>query len=87
MYTPLTSWSAMYETSLTCYQDTPDLSTPGKVQHLSVFELAQELAISSGGVQSHQLILGTPGAGKSVMLHFYLYTLLRTIKVNYFWQG
>ena len=76
LYTPLTSWSAMYETSHTSYQDTPDLSTPGKVQHLSAFELAQELAISSVGVQSHQLLLGTSGAGKTVMLHYYLYTLL-----------
>ena len=76
LYTPLTSWSAMYETSHTSYQDTPDLSTPGKVQHLSAFELAQELAISSVGVQSHQLILGTSGAGKTVMLYFYLYKLL-----------
>ena len=76
LYTPLTSWSAMYETSYTSYQDTPDLSTPGKVQHLSAFELAQELNNSSGGGQSHQLLLGTSGAGKTVMLHYYLYTLL-----------
>ena len=76
LYTPLTSWSAMYETSYTSYQDTPDLSTPGKVQHLSAFELAQELNNSSGGDQSHQLLLGTSGAGKTVMLHYYLYTLL-----------
>ena len=76
LYTPLTSWSAMYETSHTSYQDTPDLSTPGKVQHLSVFELAQELTNSSGGGQSHQLLLGTSGAGKTVLLHYYWYTLV-----------
>jgi len=77
LYTSLTSWSAIYETSLTCYQDAPDLSTPGKVQHLSVLELAQELVNPVGGLQSHQLILGAPGAGKSVLLYFYWYTLLR----------
>jgi len=76
-YTPLTSWSAIYETSLTSYQDAPDLATPGKAQHISVLKLAQELVNPSGGVQSHQLILGVPGAGKSVMLYFYLYTVLR----------
>ncbi|HWZ18115.1 MAG TPA: hypothetical protein VNW73_04910, partial [Ktedonobacteraceae bacterium] len=76
-YTHLTSWSAIYETSLTSYQDTPDLSTPGKVQHISVLKLAQELVNPPGGVQSHQLILGVPGAGKSVMLYFYWYTVLR----------
>jgi HEAT repeat protein len=80
LYTPLTSWSAMYETSYTGYQDTPDLSAPGKVQHLSAFELAQELANSSVGVQSHQLLLGASGAGKTVMLHYYLYTLLARTK-------
>ena len=76
LYTPLTSWSAIYETSLTRYQDAPDLSTPGKVQHISALKLAQELVNSSGGVQSHQLILGVPGAGKSIMLYFYWYTVL-----------
>ncbi|HEX6110575.1 MAG TPA: hypothetical protein VFZ02_14270, partial [Ktedonobacteraceae bacterium] len=58
LYTPLTSWPAIYETSLTCYQDTPDLSTPGKVQHVSMLELAQDLGHSSTAAQSHQLILG-----------------------------
>jgi HEAT repeat protein len=77
LYTPLTSWSAIYETSLTCYQDAPDLSTPGKVRHISVLELAQELVDSSRVVRSHQLILGVPGAGKSVMLYFYLLIALR----------
>src|SRR6266550_2065407 len=77
LYTPLTSWSAIYETSLTCYQDAPDLSTPGKAQHISMLELAQELVGSSRVVRSHQLILGAPGAGKSVMLYFYWFTALR----------
>ena len=77
LYTPLTSWSAMYDTSYTGYQDTPDLSVPGKVQHLSVFELAQELANSSGGGISHQLLLGASGAGKTVLFHYYLYMLVR----------
>ena len=77
LYTPLTSWPAIYETSLTCYRDAPDLSTPGKVQHISVPEMAQELTGSSGVEKSHQIILGLPGAGKSVMLYFYWYTVLR----------
>ncbi len=77
LYTPLTSWSTMYETSLTSYHDAPDLSIPGKVQHLSVLELIQELFDSPAKVQSHQLILGTTGAGKSVLLHCYCSTLLR----------
>src|SRR5947207_1359415 len=77
LYTPLTSWSAIYETSLTCYRDAPDLSTPGKMQNISMLELAQELVGSSRVVRSHQLILGAPGAGKSVMLYFYWFTALR----------
>ena len=85
--TPFTSWSEMYETSLTCYQDTPDLSTPGKVQHLSVTELTQELVNSSSRIQSHRLILGVPGAGKSVMLYFFWYTLLRRSRSNKFGSG
>ena len=66
----------MYETSYTSYQDTPDLSIPGKVQHLSAFELAQELANSSGGGQSHQLLLGASGTGKTVLFHYYLNMLV-----------
>ena len=42
-----------------------------------MLELAQELVDSSSVVRSHQLILGVPGAGKSIMLYFYCYTLLR----------
>jgi HEAT repeat protein len=87
LYTPLTSWSAVYETALTCHQDTPDPSTPGKVQHLSMLELAQELVNPFGEVQSHQLILGAPGAGKSVLLYFYRYTLLRRSRSIYFGRG
>src|SRR6266571_3913322 len=77
LYTPLTSWPAIYETSLTCYRDAPDLSTPGKVRHISILELAQELVDSSRTIQSHQIILGAPGAGKSVILYFYWFTALR----------
>ena len=77
LYTPLTSWSAIYETSLTCYQDAPDLTTQATVQNMSMLKLAQELVGPSKAARSHQLILGVPGAGKSVMLHFYLYSVLR----------
>ena len=80
LYTPLTSWPAIYETSLTCYQDTPDPSTPGKVQHVSMLELAQDLGHSSAAAQSHQLILGVPGAGKSVILYYYRFTVLRRFR-------
>ena len=55
----------------------PDLSVPGKVQHLSAFELAQDLANSTGGSISHQLLLGASGAGKTVLFHYYLHMLVR----------
>ncbi len=77
LYTPLKSWSDIYETSLTSYQDTPDLSVPGKVQHVSVLELVQDLMHPSTPIQSHQLILGASGAGKSVILYFYLFSILQ----------
>ena len=77
LYTPLKSWSDIYETSLTSYQDFPDLSVPGKVQHVSVLEQAQDLVRSSMTVQSHQLILGAPGAGKSAILYFYRFSILQ----------
>jgi HEAT repeat protein len=80
LYTPLTSFSAIYETSLTCYQDMPDLSTPGKVQHITILELAQDLGRSSMAAKSHQLILGAPGAGKSVMLYFYQFSVLQRFR-------
>ena len=76
-YTPLTSWPAFYERSIIRYQDTADLSTPGQVQHLSILELAQDLAGSPTTSQSHQLILGPPGAGKTILLYFYQFSLLQ----------
>src|SRR6266581_732201 len=77
LYTPLKSWSDIYETSLTSYQDTPDLAIPGKVQYVSMLDLAQDLGRSSTSVQSHQLILGAPGAGKSIILYFYRFSILQ----------
>ncbi|HYB01112.1 MAG TPA: HEAT repeat domain-containing protein, partial [Ktedonobacteraceae bacterium] len=77
LYTSLVSWTALYETPLTCYHQSPDLSTPGNVRELSILDQAQELLDSSGKVLSHQLVLGVPGAGKTLMLYFYWHTLLQ----------
>ena len=77
LYTPLTSWPAIYERSVIRYQDTPDLSTPGQVQHMSMLELVQDLRSASPDSQSHQLILGPSGAGKTTFLYFYQFSVLQ----------
>ncbi len=77
LYTPLASWPAIYETAAIRYQDTPDLSIPGQVQHISLLELAQNLGNSPTASQSHQLILGAPGAGKTILLYCYQFSVLQ----------
>jgi HEAT repeat protein len=77
MYTPLTSWSAIYETTITYYQESPDLSIPGRVRSISMLELAQELRAILAATQSHQLILGAPGAGKTLLLYLYQFTVFQ----------
>jgi HEAT repeat protein len=77
LYTPLTSWSAIYETTITHYQESPDLSIPGRVRSISMLELAQDLGATLAATQSHQLILGVPGAGKTILLYLYQFTALQ----------
>lgn len=77
LYTPLTSWSAIYETTITHYQESPDLSIPSRVRSISMLELAQDLGATLGATQSHQLILGAPGAGKTILLYLYQFTALQ----------
>ncbi len=77
LYTPLTSWSAIYETTITHYQESPDLSIPSRVRSISMLELAQELRATLAASQSHQLILGDPGAGKTILLYLYQFTALQ----------
>jgi HEAT repeat protein len=75
--TPINSWPAVYETTITYVQDSPDPSVPGQVQSMSLFELAQHLAPTSAAGQAHQLILGAPGAGKTMLLRSYQYMALQ----------
>jgi HEAT repeat protein len=77
LYTPLTSWPAIYETVITRYQDTPDLSTPGLVENISMLEFAQDLKGALAATQSHQLFLGAPGAGKTMLLYLYQFSVLQ----------
>jgi HEAT repeat protein len=77
LYTPLTSWPAIYETPITHYQESPDLSIPSRVRSTSMLELAQELGATLAATQSHQLILGDPGAGKTILLYLYQFTTLQ----------
>src|SRR5215471_1363019 len=76
-YTSLISWPAIYDRHIIRYQDTPDLSTPGLVQHISILELAQDLVNSPAGSQSNQLILGPRGGGKTTLLYFYQFSALQ----------
>ncbi len=76
-YTPVNSWPAVYETTIMYVQDSPDPAVPGQAQSMSMFELAQHLAPTSAAGQAHQLILGAPGAGKTMLLRLYQYVALQ----------
>src|SRR5713226_5481732 len=76
-YTPVNSWPAVYETTIMYVQDSPDPSVPGQVQSMSMSELAQHLAPTSAAGQAHQLILGAPGAGKTMLLRLFQYVALQ----------
>jgi HEAT repeat protein len=77
IYTPITSWPTIYEGNLIRCQDAADISTPGQVQPMSMLELAQDLESSTTASQSHQFILGPAGAGKTMLLCFYRFSLLQ----------
>ncbi len=70
LYTPLNSWPALYETSTTYYQENPDPTIHNARQNLSFPGLAQQR-------NAHLLLLGEPGAGKTVALYLYRYHLLQ----------
>ena len=78
LYTPLASWPAIYETTITCYQGTPDPAVPRHAQNMSMPELAQDVGTSPAAAQAHQLILGAPGAGKTILLYLYQYIALQS---------
>ena len=70
LYTPLNAWPALYETSVTYYQENPDPTIHNAGQNMSLPNLAQQR-------DSHLLLLGPPGAGKTVALYLYWYSLLQ----------
>src|SRR5260221_705311 len=77
LYTPVNSWPAVYETTVMYVQDSPDPSVPGQVQSMSMFELAQHLAPTSAAGRAHELTVGAPGAGKTMLLRLYQYVALK----------
>jgi HEAT repeat protein len=70
LYTPLTSWHAIYNTAVTYYQDTPDPSVSNQPQTISISDLAHQR-------HPHLLILGAQGMGKTTILHMYQYISLQ----------
>lgn len=69
--TPLASWSYPYDAPLLYYQDDPDPTRPRQARSLAILELVEEVM---SGATSHLLLLGEPGAGKTMFLHEYLST-------------
>lgn len=70
LYTPLTTWHTIYNTNVTCYQDTPDPSISNQPQTISISDLAHQR-------HPHLLILGAHGMGKTTILHMYQYISLQ----------
>lgn len=68
-YTPLQSWSYPYDISVLYALDDPDPTMPRQTRSLSVLELIETVA---GATSPHLLLLGEPGAGKTMFLHEYL---------------
>lgn len=69
--TPLASWSYPYDVPLLYYQDDPNPTLPRQAQTLTILELVEEITTGAAG---HLLLLGEPGAGKTMFLHEYLST-------------
>src|SRR5713226_557308 len=70
LYTPLNAWPALYATTVTYYQENPDPTIRNAGQNMSLPNLAQQR-------DSNLLLLGPPGAGKTLALYLYRYTLLQ----------
>jgi HEAT repeat protein len=66
IYTPLTALSDIYETPVSYYRDTGDPALSGQGQNVSVIDLIRQ-------GDTHHLILGVPGAGKTMALRVYQY--------------
>ncbi len=70
--TPLQSWSYPYDVPLSYTLDHPDPVQPRQTRVLTQLELIEMLLAATSG---HQLLLGAPGAGKTLFAHEYLSAL------------
>ncbi len=68
-YTPLQARSYPYDVPILYALDDPDPTLPRQTSSLSVLELIETVA---AGTSPHLLLLGEPGAGKTMFLHEYL---------------
>src|SRR5579883_1249784 len=68
-YTPLQTWSYPYDVPILYALDNPDPTLPRQTSALGVLELIEMVA---AGTSPHLLLLGEPGAGKTMFLHEYL---------------
>lgn len=66
LYTPLTALPNIYETPVAYYRDTGDPALSDQGQNVSIIDLVRQ-------EDTHQLILGVPGAGKTMALRVYQY--------------
>ena len=68
-YTPGQSWSYPYDIPLLYSLDNPDPALPRQTDSLTILELIERVLT---GASPHLLLLGEPGAGKTMCLHEYL---------------
>src|SRR5437660_11722363 len=65
-YTSLPTGSYPYDVPILYYQDTPDPTQPTQTEALTLLDLVARVMASPS---AHLLLLGSPGAGKTTILH------------------
>ena len=71
LYTPLPNWNAIYKTSVTVFQDTPDPSaSKNQPRNITIGDLPQQH-------YTHLLLLGPQGTGKTTALHMHQHISLQ----------
>lgn len=73
-YTPLQAGSYPYEVPILYTLDNPDPTLPRQTRSLGLLELVETVQATTF---SHLLLLGAPGAGKTMFLHEYLTAVAR----------
>ncbi len=74
--TPLPNWPSLYEITVSYYQYAPDPTMPPQTRELTLLDLVRGTPFNTEP-QSHLLLLGASGAGKTTTLHCSIFQALQ----------